>query len=536
MNALDSSRNRIMSSIAASKSEGIPSKSPLHLVLVGGGHAHLQVVKAWRGWNVPPHWHLTLIDIEPAATYSGMVPGCIAGIYEPHETSLDLKSLCTWAGVNFIQDQLFDITLSPPSCQCLLLKSASDTIPFHVLSFDIGSTSLGWKDTPGASSYTIPTRPISKLISRVQDAEKSFVTTSSASSSTSLTDVVVIGGGAAGIELAMSLRGRWTDFGRLRDQGQVQEKSNLAVKLLYSGSELMPDESPSCRRALYQALKQRSIQLIPNHRVYQVTSTHILVDSKSDNVSDKIPYTHAFWATGAESHKDLTERLKQSGMDIDPHGWITVYPTLQSTSHSNIYAAGDCCTIQHSHNPPPPKAGVYAVRAGPVLTTNLLATLQSMDRIANQVNKDDIWKDWKAPYPLENYNPQKDFLKLLACGDGTALGFRFGIPIQGKWVMDLKDHIDQMFMNTFRIEKLQSDQTIDNVNSSKDTTSTIPSQFDSYIDNFENKQMNPELAAKLLQRNDTEVDYKLPWSILRVMANDESYRSEVLQFISQSNS
>jgi 8-oxo-dGTP pyrophosphatase MutT (NUDIX family) len=49
------------------------------------------------------------------------------------------------------------------------------------------------------------------------------------------------------------------------------------------------------------------------------------------------------------------------------------------------------------------------------------------------------------------YNPQDDFLKLLMCGDGTALGFRFGIPIYGKWVWHLKDYIDNKFMNLFRI-------------------------------------------------------------------------------------
>ena len=30
---------------------------------------------------------------------------------------------------------------------------------------------------------------------------------------------------------------------------------------------------------------------------------------------------------------------------------------------------------------------------------------------------------------LIEYIPQDDFLKLLMCGDGTALGFRFGIPL-----------------------------------------------------------------------------------------------------------
>jgi selenide,water dikinase len=95
-----------------------------------------------------------------------------------------------------------------------------------------------------------------------------------------------------------------------------------------------------------------------------------------------------------------------------------------------VFAAGDCSSIETGTGlPPPAKASVYAVRAGPVLIENLVSFVlhkQMMD-----------------------YAPQDDFLKLIICGDGTALVFHSGIPLYGKWVMQLKDAIDQMFMNLF---------------------------------------------------------------------------------------
>jgi selenide,water dikinase len=63
----------------------------------------------------------------------------------------------------------------------------------------------------------------------------------------------------------------------------------------------------------------------------------------------------------------------------------------------------------------PPKAGVYAVRSGPILITNLVRSL--------------IGDDGDNRLELVQYTPQDEFLKLLMCGDGTALGFRFGIPL-----------------------------------------------------------------------------------------------------------
>ena len=41
---------------------------------------------------------------------------------------------------------------------------------------------------------------------------------------------------------------------------------------------------------------------------------------------------------------------------------------LQSTSHSNVFAGGDCITMEtYAKENFPPKAGVYAVREGPFI-------------------------------------------------------------------------------------------------------------------------------------------------------------------------
>ena len=443
------------------------------LVLIGGGHAHVQVIKALK--LRPANLHVTLIDVSKSASYSGMVPGCIAGLYTPEQTLLHLEPLCEWANIDFIHDEVVDIDLEN---HCVhLQRRTDDPIPFHAVSLDIGSKSRGLDDIPGAAEHTIPTRPISTLVQRINETQINLG---------EITRVVVVGAGAAGIELAMSIRGRWGPL--LGEQ--------LIVTLLDAGDELLPSESQACREAVLTALNDRGIEVRHQCQVKRVTASNLWLEN-----GESIPTTHCIWAAGAAAHS-LTRVLKRRGLAVSDHGWIRVNDNLQSISHPCVFAVGDCCTIEGlpEGRPSPPKAGVYAVRSGPVLTMNLPAFLQSEQ--------------------LESYCPQDDFLKLIACGDGTAIGFRFGLPFQGKWVFEMKDSIDQMFMNLFRKENLTESLE-------RDSTKT---QFDSSLDKGK-ARLTPDDAAALLQRIDNDVDYNSAWQTIRTMTHDESYRKAVIDCI-----
>ena len=79
------------------------------VVLIGGGHAQLQVIKAFNAAARPANWNITLIDKLDKATYSGMVPGCVAQYYSKDETQIDLSGLSSWAGVNFCRGTVVDL-------------------------------------------------------------------------------------------------------------------------------------------------------------------------------------------------------------------------------------------------------------------------------------------------------------------------------------------------------------------------------------------------------------------------------------------
>lgn len=143
----------------------------------------------------------------------------------------------------------------------------------------------------------------------------------------------------------------------------------------------------------------------------------------SDKADTKVDYL--FWCTEAAA----PDWPRKSGLACDAEGFIQLNHALQSRSHPFVFAAGD---IARQENYQSPRAGVFAVRQGPVLYKNLRA--------------------YCLQKPLARFKPQKHFLRLVSTGDKTAIACKPGTPLpsfHGTWVWEWKNSIDRRFMNRF---------------------------------------------------------------------------------------
>lgn len=369
---------------------------PDHLVLVGGGHSHVQVLKAFA-MNPLPNSRLSLVVDRPISVYSGMVPGFVAGQYQARQLEIDARPLARLARADVIVAKA--IGVDPRNRRILL--DGRPSVAYDVASFDIGSTVAGL-ETPGIRQYAIPTRPIGRFVEKMDRVLSSSISRSSLRA-------VVVGGGAGGVELAFTLQ-----------QRLATRVSEVEVTLVQGGKSILPGSPSSLINRTLQTAQDRGLKILTGSRVSKATEQQLHLENGSTLEFDLL-----LWVTGAQSH-DL---FRKSDVATDSGGFVSVRPTLQLNNWDNLFAVGDCASLMEYPNTP--KAGVYAVRQGPVLTENLRRLF--------------------AGQPLKSYRPQSDFLALLNLGDGTALGTKWGLSTGGQWVMNLKDRIDRDFMDKFQV-------------------------------------------------------------------------------------
>lgn len=356
------------------------------LVLIGGGHTHALVLRMWA-MNPLPGTRLTLINPDPAAPYTGMLPGLIAGHYRREELMIDLVRLARFAGARLILDRATGLDRD----QRLIHLAGRPPLPYDLAAIDIGITSDLQGDLPG-QPHAIPAKPLGPYAA----AWEAYLARRPTNPR-----VTVLGAGLGGVELALA------STHRLGPGAQVT--------LIDRAADFLPRLSPSARHALRRHLAQVGIDLRLGTEVCAVGPTEITLSS-----GETLPSDFTLSATGARPHP----WLGRTGLD-QKDGFLLTDATLR-TSDPLIFASGDCATLSDA---PRPKAGVFAVRAAPVLLHNLRATLTGK--------------------PLKPFRPQADYLKLISLGQRSALAEKWGLSTTGPLIWRLKDRIDRRFMDRF---------------------------------------------------------------------------------------
>ena len=376
------------------------------LVLIGGGHSHLSVLK-YFAMNPVPGLRLTLITRDLHTPYSGMLPGYIAGHYQYDEAHIDLRPLAQFAQARIYHAEVNNLDFENNHVTC----TGRPPIHFDYISINIGSRP-GTLHIPGADNFAMPVKPIDRFLTQWDQLTDKIINAKSDF------HLAVVGGGAGGVEMALATQYRLFQLLKQRNRSNDFLPHNLLKLDLYFDSDcILPTHNKQVQKRFNRILQQRNINTHTNHRIKEVQQNHLINDN-----GEQYPADAVIWVTNASA----PSWLANTGLDVDAEGFITVNDYLQSTSHENVFAAGDIAAVL---NHPRPKSGVFAVRQGPPLARNLARAVQNE--------------------PLKPFTPQKDFLGLISTGDKYAIASRSNWSLEGTWLWKIKDWIDRRFMDNF---------------------------------------------------------------------------------------
>lgn len=353
------------------------------LLLAGAGHTHLGVLRRWALLERPPG-RIALLSPGPDAWYSGMLPGLLAGRFAAADCRVELQPLCRAAKVELLEGEI--AALDAASRQ-LELQDGRRLAP-EWLSLNVGAD-VAAPPQRGEAMQLLAVKPFASLVAgwRQWQAEPQ--------------PLAILGGGAAGVELALALA----------LAGQVPALA------LFCAGPLLTGHAPGLRLRALGLLRRRGVQVREHCPIERIEDDRLFSGAEPVWRGRRL-----LLASGARAWPWLAA----SGLSCDDQGFVAIRPSLQSQSHAQLFAVGDCASLAGAR-----RSGVYAVRQGPVLAANLQAALQGR--------------------PLRQYHPQRSSLALLATGDGGALlGWRQW-SAGGQFYGRCKDWLDRRFIQRHRL-------------------------------------------------------------------------------------
>lgn len=372
-----------------------------HLVLAGGGHAHLTTLANISTILTRGH-QLTVIGPSPEHYYSGMGPGMLGGTYRPAEIRFATQKVVEGRGGRFIRERVVQIQAE---ARTITLASGQE-IAYDVLSCNTGSQVA--EDLLGPERTDIFTV---KPIERLQQAQERVLELVSRGPIT----IAIAGGGPSAAEIAGNLR-------QLTNRPSLKGKRPRII--IFTGHELMARFPTAVKGRVLASLRRRGIEII-QQRVTAISPGRVTTASGST------PADLIFLASGVKP----SPLFHDSNLTTGPDGGLLVNRFLHAPAHPQIFGGGDCISFADQALD---KVGVYAVRQNPILYHNLLASLEGR--------------------PLQPFDPGGKYLLIFNLGEGEGVLHKGWLTFGGRLAFWIKDLIDRRFMRRFQaMEKVGRD-------------------------------------------------------------------------------
>ena len=315
----------------------------------------------------------------------GMLPGHIEGLYSWRDVNIDLYKLSIYGNLGFINDEVKNIN----GYEKKIYFNQRPHIKFDYLSINIGIES-DFSKISGAKIHAVPLKPISRINYNFFQNTSNFK------------DIAIIGAGAAGVEVSLALR---------------KSKKNVNITLFSGKNGVLPEYGKRASAKIKRILMNSNIKIVENDPVKIINKKFIITFKKIKYSIDK-----AILATNGRA----PDWLRNTDLKLCEKGFIETNNYFQ-TNFDYVFASGDIINFANKNLP---KAGVYAVKSGIILSKNI------RKRILRK--------------KLLKYKPQNYYLTLIGLANNKALGHKYGFSKINKLILQLKNLLTKTLLKNIR--------------------------------------------------------------------------------------
>ena len=282
-----------------------------HLVLIGGGHTNVLLMRKWLMYpKLMPEIPITIISRDTHLVYSATFPSVISKSISLNNSLIDIRSLARKARVSFIKNEVTNIDYH---LKKIFLKNRP-SIGYSKLVLNYGSQTKISEEFEDLVNKKIafPIKPFFKAYELIKKEDKNDSETEKS--------FVIVGSGLAAIEVAFALRKRW---------------KKRSLKILCQRNKV--------DNKIFKTFYRSNIEVVGTL---------------------PIDYGKILLCTGNSSPL----WVKKYNSELDSKGRFLTNQKLMLKNFLGTFATGDCAVIEDSLRP---SSGIFAVKALNTLATNI---------------------------------------------------------------------------------------------------------------------------------------------------------------------
>ncbi|MFC4620050.1 NAD(P)/FAD-dependent oxidoreductase [Camelliibacillus cellulosilyticus] len=331
---------------------------PKQIVILGAGYGGVLAALNVRKYMGQNEAQVTLVNQYPTHQIITELHRLAAGNIAEKAVALPLEKLFKGKNVDLKVDTVASISADNKEVKL----SGGLTLKYDALVISLGSVT-GYFGIPGLEENSLVLKSVddaNRIYQQIEDRLHRYAETKDEADAT----ILIGGGGLTGVELVGEIADR---LPKLTKKYGIDPEA-IKLILVEAGPKILPVLPDDLIERAQKSLEARGVQFLTGLPVTGVEGNKVsLKDGQTITTNTFV------WTGGVQGHPLVGE----AGIEVN-RGRATVNQYLQSTSHEDVFVAGDSAVVfpPNGERPYPPTAQL-AWQMGELIGYNLYAYLES---------------------------------------------------------------------------------------------------------------------------------------------------------------